>query len=400
MVSMGVESAPAAPREVAIPGGAAAMTHRWRLVAATAAMAWLGAAESDTRACCPAWRIGHAVTIADQKILVVWDPDTKTEHFIRSAGFRGTPPPAEERGATDSDGGGFGFLVPSPTQPEVAAADGAVFAALDEAVRPRIEVIDRWKADPMPLLLMPFVLKAQPTSRAIDTAERSPRDVVVLERKQVGQYDVAVLQADDASALTAWLATNGFDSRPALEEWAEPYVAKGWIITAFRYAAGGGRIDTGAVRMSFRTDVPMFAYRVPADNIARGDDPDARPNLLRAYLVLPGRANGSLGEGEATRGWQQAQCRYARPLGGDGVAEALGTVLPAGTSAPAGAWLTAFDDRTWPSGTDDLRFTYHTDGPEHQEVVRRFRDRAIPVPLDVVGLAVAATAWGVRRRFV
>ena len=385
-------------------GRESAMTPRWRLVAATAtAAAWLGAAESDTRACCPAWRIGHPVTIADQKILVVWDPDTKTEHFIRTAGFRGTPRRAgngaETTGVADG-AGGFGFLVPSPTQPEIAAADGTVFAALDEAIRPRIEVIDRWRADPMPLLLMPFVLNATSTSRAVDATQPPMGQVTVLERKQVGQYDVAVLQADDATALTAWLATNGFDSRPALEEWAEPYVAKGWIITAFRYAAEGGRIDTGAVRMSFRTDVPLFAYRVPTDNIAGGDDPDARPNLLRAYLVLPGRAHGLLGEGEATRGWEQARCRYARPLGGDGVAAALGTVLPAGTPALAGAWLTAFDDRAWPSGTDDLRFTYHTDGPEHQEVVRRFRDRAIPVPLDVVGLVVAATAWGIRRRFV
>ena len=370
------------------------MGHWFRQTAATVSLAWIVAIGGVAQACCPAWKIGSPITIADQKILVIWDPDTKTEHFIRAAGFRGSPRRDEGQA---NDAAGFGFLVPSPAQPEVAAADAEVFTALDDAIRPKVVVVDRWRADPMPLLLKPFLLAEKVASRAAPTDAAPMSEVRVLERKQVGQYDVAVLQADDARALTEWLAGNGFDSRPALEEWARPYVEKGWIITAFRYAENTGRVETGAVRMSFKTEVPMFAYRVPTDNIANADEGQP-PSLLRAFVVLPGRANGTLGEGEQARGWEQALCRYSRPLADEGLRGLLGRTVGADATVPATAWLTAFDDRTWPSGTEDLRFTYQPDGSEYQEVDRRFRDRSIPLPLDVIGVAIAAAAWGVKRR--
>jgi hypothetical protein len=349
-------------------------------------------------ACCPAWRFDSPVRIADQRILIVWDPVTKTEHFIRSAGFRGPekPSPKGDDAGTEE---AFGFLVPSPTQPEVAEADESVFAALDHAVRPRIEIVDRWRSDPTPLVLKPFLLSSKLARMPPGASIEAETGVRVLERKQVGHYDVAVLQASDATALTEWLSANGFDSRPALTEWAEPYVAKDWIITAFRYVAGSRRVDTGAVRMSFQTDQPLFAYRVPVDNLAKSDDPDSPPSLLRSYVVLPGRATGRLGEGERAVGWQQARCRYARPIAGDAVGEALGRCLPKGAAIPAAAWLTAFDDPTWPSGTEDLWFSADPDAEEHQEVRRRYRDRTIPLPLDVIGLGLIAAAWGIRRRF-
>ncbi|NBV44126.1 MAG: DUF2330 domain-containing protein [Planctomycetia bacterium] len=355
------------------------------------------------RACCPASKLGSPVRIADQRILIVWDPETRTEHFIRSAGFRAAAPSGE---AASADA--FGFLVPSPTEPEVATADESVFPALDDLIRPRIEEVDRWRPDPTPLVLMPFRL-ANPAMRGL-AAPATTSDVRVLQQKRVGQYDVAVLEADDATALTDWLATNGFESRPALREWAEPYVAKGWIITAFRYAGGAGRIETGGVRMSFQTDIPMFAYRVPTDNLAGapvGEGSDgaasaggARPALLRAFVVIPGRANGTLGEGEGAHGWSQAQCRYSRPIAAETFAALIGRSLPEhAMNPPANLWLTAFDDPTWPSGTEDLRFTHEAGGTEYQEVVRRVNQRTIPVPLDVLGLGVAAAIWGLRRQF-
>jgi len=373
------------------------MAHRWRRSAAMIGIGLLALAAGVpiAGACCPAWMASRPVRIADQKILVVWDPETRTEHFIRSAGFRAGGVNAGPGGAGDDAAADtpFGFLVPSPTQPDVAEADDAVFGVLDDLIRPRIEVVERWRPDPTPLVLLPFLLKAAAT-RAPAAAPMA--DVRVLERKRVGQYDVAVLEADDATALTDWLATNGFESRPALREWAEPYVAKGWIITAFRYAADASRIETGGVRMSFQTDIPMFAYRVPTDNLAA----EGQASVLRAYVVVPGRASGTLGEGESARSWSAAQCRYSRPLPADSFAALFGGVLPADAAAPReGAWLTAFDDPTWPSGTDDLRFTHEVNGTEYQEVERTVRDRTIPVPLDVIGLGMVAAAWGLRRRF-
>ena len=88
------------------------------------------------RACCPAWRAGAPVRIADQQILVVWDPATRIEHFIREAKFAAAPGERQE---------GFGFLVPSPTVPEIAAADGAVFGHLNQRIEPRVVEVTRWE---------------------------------------------------------------------------------------------------------------------------------------------------------------------------------------------------------------------------------------------------------------
>ena len=39
------------------------------------------------RACCPAPAPGRNVQIADQDVLIVWNPSTKMEHFVRRATF-------------------------------------------------------------------------------------------------------------------------------------------------------------------------------------------------------------------------------------------------------------------------------------------------------------------------
>lgn len=58
-------------------------------------------------ACCPAGPRGKPVVNADQTVIMIWDAAAKTQHFIRRASFK-----------TELDD--FGFIVPSPTQPESA----------------------------------------------------------------------------------------------------------------------------------------------------------------------------------------------------------------------------------------------------------------------------------------
>ena len=41
-------------------------------------------------ACAAAPPVGHHVLIAEEEALIVWNPATKTEHFIRRAAFRST----------------------------------------------------------------------------------------------------------------------------------------------------------------------------------------------------------------------------------------------------------------------------------------------------------------------
>src|SRR5207237_170781 len=66
--------------------------------------------------------------IAEEEALIIWDPATKTEHFIRRAAFRST---ARQ----------FGFLVPTPTKPELSEVDDSIFDTLADVIRPPVKYV-------------------------------------------------------------------------------------------------------------------------------------------------------------------------------------------------------------------------------------------------------------------
>ena len=66
------------------------------------------------------------VGIATESAIIIWDEENKVQHFIRRASFR-----------TAADH--FGFLVPTPTRPELKEAEDAAFDVLSEITRPRVE---------------------------------------------------------------------------------------------------------------------------------------------------------------------------------------------------------------------------------------------------------------------
>ncbi len=333
------------------------------------------------RACCPAWRAGAMVRIADQRILVAWDPATGIEHFVREARFSG--------GAAKADD--FGFLVPSPTVPEIAEADGGVFDALAETSRPKIVEVTTLRTHWSLLGALFLSSRVTPASRTTDMAPMAPRAAVeVVKTARVAGYEAAVLRADDPELLGKWLADNGYQSRPELVEWSRPYVDAGWMITAFKYVGSAERVDVAAVRMSFVTEAPLFPYRVPTDQIA----PEGRGHMLRAFVVGPGRAAGTLGTGDAARPWSRARVAYSRPLSADGGSAAiLAGALPAGAAAAHDdAWLTTFEDDSWPSGTDDLTFAFDAAAKPYRQVVEKPVTREVLVPLDVFAVAAAGLA--------
>src|SRR5436190_15619229 len=92
---------------------------------ATALLALVLLADS-TPACCPAPPRGKPVVNADQTVIIIWDPVSKTEHFIRQASFK-------------SEADDFGFLVPTPTQPELEESGNEAFPALYDLTKPEIK---------------------------------------------------------------------------------------------------------------------------------------------------------------------------------------------------------------------------------------------------------------------
>src|SRR5215813_12991995 len=75
------------------------------------------------QACCPAPPRGKPVVNADQTVILIWDPATKTEHFIRQATFK-------------SQADDFGFLIPSPAEPELSESGNEAFPFLLKLTEP------------------------------------------------------------------------------------------------------------------------------------------------------------------------------------------------------------------------------------------------------------------------
>src|SRR5262252_1646567 len=80
---------------------------------------------SLSEACAPVMREGGRVAIASESALIVYDEKTKTEHFIR-------------RGTFDTRVPYFGFLVPTPTKPEIEAVPDDVFTMLGDWTKPKV----------------------------------------------------------------------------------------------------------------------------------------------------------------------------------------------------------------------------------------------------------------------
>jgi hypothetical protein len=341
----------------------------------------VGLVEARAHACCPAFppTPDTTVRIADQEIIVAWNAESKTEQFVRKASFQARVP-------------GFGFLVPTPSRPVLAEVDEAVFDRLRREIEPRIVNKTRWVPSPTTLCGGWLSLGSKGDDRTVPASVAAP--VRVLEEARVAGFDYAVLAADDPAALTAWLEAKGYDARPAMREWVVPYVTMKWIVTAFKFAADAGDVGTGAIRMSFVTERPVFPYRVPEDQLARR----GAEHTLRVFFVGPGRGQGTLGDRGAS--WAGVT-KYAtsRPL--SPLATLLAGAVPA-VDAPAGAWLTAFEDPSWPSGTEDLWFGSDPAGAELIPTVVVYHDREVPIPLDVLlvaGIGVALVVrWQRKRR--
>jgi hypothetical protein len=321
--------------------------------------------------CAPAPPRDFHVSVTGEQALIVWDQKTRTQHFVRRASFA-------------SDAADFGFLVPTPSRPELAEAPDAVFDALEDAIQPEVIEETVFQPEPMVLLLFPFF-----ALRSSAPPPQGAARVRVVEQKRVAGYDATVLEATDAAALLGWLAGHGYDARPELREWLQPYVQQRSMITAFKIArdAREKSVATRAVRMSFTADTPFFPYREPSDQ----REGPKRPRELFVYVVAAERLDGSIGKD----GTWSRELLYAAAK--PDLARLLGAAVP---SVPAGAWLSAYRDRESPRpGVDDLFFTRAaTQSSFVPAPVYTTRHERIPVPLDVIAGAVVGMLWVRRRR--
>lgn len=266
--------------------------------------------------CCAVSAQGVPVVNADQTVILLWDRERQTEHFIRKASFR-------------SEGDSVGFIVPTPSRPQLEESGNAAFPYLAQITAPQYES------------------KGMPIGCAAEMPRESySRSVRVIEEKTVAGYDAVVLAADSGKALVAWLQDHGYAYTPEAAAWAEPYLEKGWYMTAMKIAKGGPdpAVAASALRITFKTDRPLFPYREP-DSRKDAAKLHVSDRLLRIYFVAESRYEGNFSESKSWDG----KPRWSGPLRDDqrsGLLNHLG--LPQ-TTGPAKAWLTEFEDH-WDYG--------------------------------------------------
>jgi hypothetical protein len=308
-----------------------------------AASALLALSLPEAKGCAGGPRLNHpSIHIAEESAIIVWDPVKKVQHFIRRAVFNTKSPD-------------FGFLVPTPTLPQLplAEVEDGVFRAMDTWILPKTVEETRWKFEP---LMCMFGIGEKLGMR--EMAPAASDDVRVLHEQKVGGFQVKILEADDAEALTKWIKDHGYSADPELYDWLRPYIADKWKISAFKISQDpktGQLATTKAVRMSFQTDRPFFPYREPEakKDKGRGDDgPRNSGRLLRVFFVSDTRVDGKLGPGawHANIPWSDSLSDEQRKQ----LAKEIGVPEE---ELPAKAWLTTFEDRASPRpGKDDVFF--------------------------------------------
>jgi hypothetical protein len=278
--------------------------------------------------CCPAGPSGKPVVNADQSVIILWDAATQTEHFIRRASFK-------------SKGEDFGFLIPSPSKPELAESGNEAFPTLQKLTEP--EVIKQKRPAGGGMGCGCEDKKTSPSfAQVADKAE-----VRVLEEKLVAGFNAKVLEADTTDVLVQWLKENGYAYSPEVAAWAKPYVDQKWKITALKVAkkkdeATAKDVTASALRMSFKTDRPLFPYREP-DSTKSASSLGADRRLLRIYFLADARF-----QGEMTKDWPwTGKVAWAGKLSPESRKQVLEQLRLPETTGPAEWWLTEFEDN-WP----------------------------------------------------
>ena len=193
----------------------------------------------------------HAPSLAVEEVLIVYDPASKTEHFIREAVFRGDETP-------------FGFIVPTPTRATVEPAPHILFAALER--------------------FFPFDAATSVPEYGTERRLGGAAGVDVLEKKRVGSFTAFVVSATDHDALSKWIKDNGFASDADTDAWLAHFVRLGFHFVALRYEPPKNKRERHAelraetIRISFQTPAPYYPYVEPARE-ADGD------RVLALWLV-------------------------------------------------------------------------------------------------------------------
>ena len=136
----------------------------------------------------------------------------------------------------------FGMLIPFPTPPAIRKIDDSTFAHIEAAIDPptvNVHIYDpasRSQASG----LSHGRMKDVPTMVAFSADEGGLEynEVRIVREEAVGMYQVAVIEAGSAAALSKWMADNGYKYPEGMDDVANEYVAERWCFVAVKAKVG------------------------------------------------------------------------------------------------------------------------------------------------------------------
>jgi hypothetical protein len=266
---------------------------------------------ATSTACCAVALAGVGVKFGGQSNIVIWDEKNQIEHFVRYASF-------------DSTAKDMGFIAPTPSLPEIVEVNPKAYEFLD-SIKPYIS-----------------------PSRAAKSASAAAAPTV-LQVVDTGDYIATTLKAEDPNAFVKYLSENGYAMTPGVKVWADFYIKKKWLLTAFKLKKSKEKLALKPVRMSFKTTEPFNPYYIPDENI---EGPYGSGLVL--YFIsnpsfrLKGTDKNLLVQGE----WTSGKLDSIRPV----LAPALRLEED---QIPAGAVVTRYTSPVFPSKgnqSEDLFF--------------------------------------------
>ncbi len=181
----------------------------------------------------PDYYIGQA----SQQGVIIYDKGIET--LILSSTFYG-------------DAKDFGWVIPTPTRPEIDQSTDEIFIALSDLTG-RTIALNRKQ------------------SLLGDKEEASETKVKIVETKQVGIYDVKVILASEASSLAKWLSDNGFQFPKESSYVLEDYVQYNWFYTVAKvrpeliWPGMEKEMKSGHIsplKLTFKTDKIVFPLKI------------------------------------------------------------------------------------------------------------------------------------------
>ncbi len=317
--------------------------------------------------------------VADETAVVLWNPNTHTEHLVDRVTFGG------------QISAPFAYIIPTPVAPRIESTSDDPTRPLNRAYHPKFVYVENTGIQPVSgrdWIRDRFLRqKARKSAPAPQPAQDDGANA---------DYQAVTFRAADTAGLSAWLDANGFAENPGLEKWLKPYAFRRWAVTAFLIDPGRGiqkTVRTPAFTLAFRSYRPYFPSREPADSHSSG--------RLRIYLVADTRMTASPSQRKDV--WN-GSTRWATPLPKDltdplnsDIADEFG-IQP--EQLPPHPWLTVLQDDTPDrGGASDLLFTPAPRQEAQPPIIRIPIDRRIQVPTDLcaIGIGLLVTLGVIQR---